>query len=52
MDEFEGLKKLGMCFKVEELKMQSFLIEVGKCLIEDEILVNNGFLVEVGFLED
>ena len=52
MDEFEGLMKLGMCFEVEELKIQRFLIEVGKCLIEDEILVEDGFLVEVGFLED
>ena len=58
MDEFEGLMKLGMCFEVEELKIQRFLIEVGKCLIEDEILVKHGFLVEewflseVGFLED
>ena len=43
MDEFEGLMKLGMCFEVEELKIQSFLVEVGKGL-------NEGFLNKEGFL--
>ena len=50
MDEFEGLKRLGRCFEVQELKMQSFLIEVGKCQREDGILVELGFLVKMGFL--
>ena len=52
MDEFEGLMKLGMCFEVEELKIQSFLVEVGKCLHEGGFLIDEGFLMEDGFLEE
>ncbi|RXI01186.1 hypothetical protein DVH24_001420 [Malus domestica] len=43
MDEFEELMKLGRRFKVEDLKIPSFLVEVGKSLHE-------GFLNEEGFL--
>ena len=57
MDEFEGLMKLGMCFEVEELKIQSFLVEVGKGLNEgflnkEGFLINVGVLIEDGFLDE
>ena len=57
MDEFEGLLKLGMCFKVEELKIQSFLVEVGNglnegFLNEEGFLINVGVLIEDGFLDE
>ncbi|MBT0984534.1 hypothetical protein KJ032_26175 [Salmonella enterica subsp. enterica serovar Typhimurium] len=51
MDEFEGLMKLGRRFKVEELKIQSFLVEVGKGLNEG-FLINVGVLIEDGFLDE
>ena len=50
MDEFEELVKLGRRFKVEELKIQSFLVEVGKCLHEEGFLIDEGFLINEGFL--
>ena len=57
MDEFEELMKLGRCFKVEELKIQSFLVEVGKglhegFLNEEGFLINVGVLIEDGFLDE
>ena len=56
MDEFEELVKLGRRFKVEELKIQSFLVEVGKglhegFLNEEGFLINGGVLAKDGFLE-
>ena len=55
MDEFEELVKLGRRFKVEELKIQSFLVEEGNGLneefqIEEGFLINVGVLIEDGFL--
>ena len=57
MDEFEELMKLGRRFKVEELKIQSFLVEEGKGLneefqIEEGFLINVGVLIEDGFLDE
>ena len=56
MDEFEELVKLGRRFKVEELKIQSFLVEVVKGLNEgflnkEGFLINVGVLIEDGFLD-
>lgn len=56
MDEFEGLMKLGRRFKVEELKIQSFLVEEGNGLDEGFLnelgfLINVGVLIEDGFLD-
>ena len=56
MDEFEELVKLGKRFKVEELKIQSFLVEEGNglnegFLNEEGFLINVGVLIEDGFLD-
>ncbi|KAM1230450.1 hypothetical protein ACFX2G_041506 [Malus domestica] len=54
---FEELVKLGRRFKVEELKIQSFLVEEGNGLNEGFLnelgfLINVGVLIEDGFLDE